>query len=123
MATALTWFEIPTSDLERAVKFYETVLGIQLQREVFGGTPMAIFPASAQEAGGALVLEQGRAPSGGGTLIYLDAAGKLDACLSRVVRAGGLVVSGRTDIGGPGYVAVLRDTEGNMVALHSPRDR
>ena len=84
---------------------------------------MAIFPASAQEAGGALVLEQGRAPSGGGTLIYLDAAGKLDACLSRVVRAGAWSsLAGRTS-GARGTSPILRDTEGNMVALHSPRDR
>ena len=122
MANALTWLEIPTSDLGRAVKFYETVLGIHLKREVFGGTPMAIFPASMEDAGGALVQQLGRAPSGDGTLIYLDAAGKLDACLSRVAAAGGTVVSGRTDIGDPGYIAVLRDTEGNLVALHSPRD-
>jgi len=122
MANALTWFEIPTTDLGRAVKFYETVLGITLKQEVFGGTPMAIFPADLEETSGALVQERGRSPSGGGTLIYLDAAGKLDACLSRVAAAGGTVVSGRTDIGSPGYVAVLQDTEGNLVALHSPRD-
>jgi predicted enzyme related to lactoylglutathione lyase len=122
MANALTWFEIPTHDLDRAVKFYETVLGISLKREVFGGTPMAIFPASREDTSGALVQEAGRTPSTEGTLIYLDAAGRLDDCLARVARAGGAVVSGRTDIGDPGYVAVLRDTEGNLVALHSPRD-
>jgi predicted enzyme related to lactoylglutathione lyase len=121
MANAWTWFEIPTHDLDRAVKFYETVLGISLKREVFGGTPMAIFPASREDASGALVQEAGRTPSTEGTLIYLDAAGKLDDCLARVRQAGGAVVSGRTDIGDPGYVAVLRDTEGNLIALHSPR--
>ena len=45
MANALTWFEIPTQDLDRAVRFYETVLGVHLKREVFGGVPHAIFPA------------------------------------------------------------------------------
>ena len=74
-----------------------------------------------EDASGALVQESGRTPSGEGTLIYLDAGGELDDCLARVGRAGGTVVSGRTDIGGPGYVAVLRDTEGNLIALHSPR--
>ena len=123
MANALTWFEIPTTDLERAVKFYETVLGITLKQEVFGGTPMAIFPAGVQDSQrGAGARRRGARPPRAATLIYLDAAGKLDACLSRVTGAGGSVVSGRTDIGDPGYVAVLRDTEGNLVALHSPRD-
>jgi predicted enzyme related to lactoylglutathione lyase len=122
MANALTWFEIPTVDLDRALRFYETVLDLKLNKEVFGGTPMAIFPHSESNAGGALVQDPKRNPSPDGTLIYLDAAGKLDACIERVRRAGGTLVSPKTDIGDPGFVAVFRDPEGNVVALHSPRD-
>src|SRR5262249_35096182 len=80
------------------------------------------LPRRLEETSRAPVQETGRSPSRGRTLIHPGAAGKLDACLSRVAGAGGTVVSGRTDIGSPGYVAVLQDTEGNLVALHSPRD-
>jgi predicted enzyme related to lactoylglutathione lyase len=123
MANALTWFEIPTLDMDRAVRFYETVLGVTLKREVFGGTPHALFPAGQSDAGGALIHDGLRKPSAEGTLIYLDAAGKLDSCLERLRAAGGVLVLPKTDIGDPGFIAVFRDTEGNAVALHSPRDR
>jgi len=53
--------------------------------------------------------------------VYLNASGKLDACLERVVPAGGAVVMPKTDIGDPGFIAVVRDTEGNLVGLHSER--
>ena len=122
MANALTWFEIPTLDLDRAVRFYETVLAVRLKREVFGGVPHAIFPAGESDASGALIQDGRRKPSADGALIYLDAAGKLDACLDRLRSAGGTLVLPRTDIGAPGFIAVFRDTEGNAVALHSPRN-
>ena len=121
MANALTWFEIPTLDLDRAVHFYEAVLGVRLKREVFGGVPHAMFPAGQSDAGGALIQDGRRKPSSEGTLIYLDVGGKLDACVERVRGAVGTLLMPKTDIGEPGYIAVLRDSEGNSVALHAPR--
>jgi hypothetical protein len=122
MANALTWFEIPTQDLDRAVHFYETVLGVHLKREVFGGVPHALFPAGQSDTGGALIQDGRRKPSAEGTLIYLDAAGKLDDCVERLRGTGGTLMLPKTDIGDPGFIAVFRDSEGNSVALHSPRD-
>jgi predicted enzyme related to lactoylglutathione lyase len=119
---AIHWFEIFVTDLDRAVRFYQTVLGIELRRGVEDGRPMAIF-ASAVEAGvgGALVRDPAREPIDRGVIVYLDANGKLDACLARVERAGGRVVTPKTDIGPPGFIALVRDTEGNLVGLHSER--
>ncbi len=122
MANAINWFEIPTTDLDRAVAFYETVLGVSLKREVFGGVRMAHFPYSGPSpASGALVQDAKRRPSGEGVLIYLNAQGQLDACLERVPTAGGSVLAPKMDIGDPGYIATFRDTEGNVVALHQER--
>ena len=118
---AIHWFEIFVTDFERAVRFYETTLGIQLRRENEDGRPMAIFKPSMEAVGGALVRQPGREPTENGAIVYLDANGKLEASLERVVRAGGKVVMPKTDIGAPGFIALIRDSEGNLVGLHSER--
>jgi len=120
MRNALNWFEIPTTDLDRATRFYETALGVSLRREIFAGTPNAIFSYDKPGVGGALVSDPKRKPSAEGVLIYLDATGKLDPVLGRVPGAGGQVVLGKTSIGPQGFIALIRDSEGNVVGLHAP---
>ncbi len=119
---AIHWFEIFVSDIERATRFYQTLLGVELRRTSEDGHPMAIFASAVENGvGGALVQRAGRAPSDQGVTVYLDANGKLDACVARVERAGGRVVQPKTDIGPPGFIALVRDSEGNLVGLHSER--
>ena len=120
MRNALNWFEIPTTDLDRASRFYERALGIELRREVFAGTPNAFFSYDKPGVGGALIADPHRKPGGDGTLVYLDATGKLDAVLARIPDLGGQVVLPRTSIGPVGFIALVRDTEGNVIGLHSP---
>jgi predicted enzyme related to lactoylglutathione lyase len=118
---AINWFEIPVADMERAVRFYEAVFATVLQREVFGGHDHAIFRAPEPAVAGALVKSPELQPSAAGARIYLDTRGELDACLARVPGAGGAVIVPKTDIGDPGFIAIVRDTEGNAVGLHQPR--
>jgi hypothetical protein len=120
MKSIVNWFEIPTTDLDRATRFYEAMLGSALKREIFGGTPHALI-AGDKGAEGALIFDKKRKPSVEGSLVYLNAKKDLDGCVERAVRAGGRVVLPRTDIGDPGFIAVLADTEGNHVALHQER--
>jgi predicted enzyme related to lactoylglutathione lyase len=119
---AINWFELAVDDLDRARRFYETVLGIQLRPETLGQMPMAMFPSGGGDAvGGALVRDERRRPGAVGTLVYLNANGKLDECAARIEKAGGKVVLPRTDIGEPGHIVLLLDTEGNQVGLHAER--
>ena len=118
---AINWFELPVRDLDRARRFYQAVLGTQLKTESFGGMPMAMFPTGGGDAvGGALVLDERRTP-GGGTIVYLNANGILDQCAGRIEEAGGKVLLPKTDIGDPGHILLLLDTEGNQVGLHAER--
>lgn len=119
MTNAITWFEIPTTDLSRAATFYETILGVTLKRQTFMDVPHAIFSADAG-VGGALIHDTKRKPVADGTVPYLRAP-KLETALDAVASAGGKVVLGATDIGEPGTIALIRDTEGNLVGLHRPR--
>ena len=121
MKHAINWFELPVTDLDRAQRFYEAVLGTRLKTETFGGMPMAMFPSGGDDAvGGALVLDQRRKP-GGDTIVYLNANGILDQCAGRIEQAGGKVLLPKTDIGEPGHILLLLDTEGNQVGLHAER--
>lgn len=117
----INWFELPTLDLARATKFYEVVFERRLKQEAVGPIPMAIFEAKDPSIGGALIRDPARQPSKDGTLVYLNTAGAMNACLGRAVKAGGEVVLPRTDIGPPGFIALIRDTEGNVVGLHEER--
>jgi predicted enzyme related to lactoylglutathione lyase len=116
---SLTWFEIPTANLDRAAKFYETVMGTTLKREVFG-YPLAMFPASREGVTGALVDAPGRKPGPSGTMVYLNCQGELDAAAARVTAAGGELLIPVTAVpGGFGRFALIKDSEGNHVSLHS----
>jgi len=121
MFNAVNWFEIPTANLERAVAFYEAMLGTRLKRAVFGGTEHAMFLADKDGAGGALTSDKRTKPSLEGTLVYLNAKKDIDGCIERATRAGGRIVLPKTDIGDPGFIAIVADTEGNRVALHMER--
>lgn len=121
MPTTINWFEIPVADLDRAQSFYESLLGRTLRRESFGGDPMAIFPYEEPATGGCLTAGPNRAAtSGSGIRIYLDCTPSIDAAISRAVAAGGQVVEPKSELpAGMGFIAHLRDTEGNEVGLHA----
>jgi uncharacterized protein len=120
MSVNAVWFEIPSIDFERAVKFYETVFEVKLQRENIGGA-MAMFPTNPEQAGGAIVEAQtGYAPSATGAVIYLNGGADLAPVLARAAKAGGSVAVPKTALPpGMGHFAHFQDTEGNRVGLHS----
>jgi predicted enzyme related to lactoylglutathione lyase len=117
---AINWFEIATTDIARATRFYELLLDVELRR-MNDGLPMSIFPADESAIHGALVANPQRRPGEGGSTIYLNANGKLDQALARVGGAGGTVVTPKTDIGQHGFIAMIKDTEGNVIGLHAER--
>lgn len=123
MSHAINWFEIPVTDLDRAVAFYATVTGRQLQRMDFGvpGQTEAVFEtADRSERTGSLVQSPQSQPSVLGPLLYLNVEEDLDDCLARVVPAGGSVAQGNTALPpGLGSFAHIIDSEGNRVGLHA----
>jgi uncharacterized protein len=119
MQTKINWFEIPSSDFSRAVRFYETIFDSKLKVEQFGGGPMGIFAGHDGSAGCVIQSEQLR-PDENGTLIYLDATPGMDLILERIEAAGGRVLLKKTALPEEmGYIAHFLDTEGNRLALHA----
>ena len=113
----VNWFEIPVRDMDRAVSFYQTVLGFPLGTMDGPSGPMNIFPG-ADGAAGALTSGDTE-PGQGGVLVYLY-CDDIDAALERAAGAGGSVVQPKTSIGPYGHIGSLIDTEGNRVSLHTP---
>jgi len=121
MKNAISWFEIPVTDYQRAKKFYNTMLGIEIADMPMPEGKYGMFPYDNDNngVGGGLVEMAGVTPSAEGITIYLNGGDDLSAPLSRVEAAGGKVIMPKTDIGENGFMAQLIDTEGNRVALHS----
>lgn len=115
------WFEIPTDDLDRAQRFYETILDTSLARERIGAAEYAMFPYAGQpNTTGALLRMADCEPSVQGSTIYLSLADMRPA-LERIAAHGAEVFLPRTALpGGMGYIAQFRDCEGNRVGLWSP---
>lgn len=118
------WVEVPVANMERAIKFYETVFDFTIERHQMGPLDMGWFPyfEDGLGSGGSLVYhEEYYKPSTDGVLVYFTSrAGDLDVELGRVEKAGGKVLQKKTLIAeGFGFMALLIDTEGNRVAMHS----
>lgn len=120
MENWINWFEIPAADFGRAVNFYKTVLGVEVNEMEMMGSKMGFLPSDGQNVSGAIVQGDDYTPSSDGTLAYLNGGEDLQAPLSRVQDAGGVVIVPKTQISPEfGYFAMFIDTEGNRVALHS----
>ena len=121
MNSPISWFELPTTDLDRATAFYERILGVEMRRQACSGIPMSIFPYVEGNPSGAVVSMPQMLPQDNGTLIYLSAGDDLSVALARVPDAGGSVAMPKTDLGnGIGHIALFIDCEGNRVGLYSP---
>ena len=115
------WVSIPVSDMDRAVAFYGEVFGMKLEPQPFGGGIMAFLPGDPERPGATGMLWKGgddEQPGSGGPTIYFGFDGKFDETLARVEKAGGAVVDGKSQIGQYGFVAHVRDSEGNVIGFH-----
>ena len=120
---AINWFEIPVTNFGRAKKFYETIFDYQMPENQMGPARMGFLLYDFQNGGrgGAIVHNpEFYTPSKNGTLVYLNCDPDLSVVLKRVSAAGGKILEEKTEIGqNLGYWALIEDSEGNRVALHS----
>lgn len=119
---AINWFEIPTTDMQRAKNFYETIFGFELVDANMPGFEMLMFPTDDMGGVGGAIINgaEFNSPSATGTMVYINGNPDLSAILDRVEGAGGTVVMPKTEIDAQiGFMAVFIDTEGNRIGLHS----
>ena len=122
MSHRFVWVDIPVADLERAIGFYRAVLGCEVTREGGPGFTFAVLAHTGSEVGGCLVAASGDAgPSLGGPLVYLNVDGRINDAERAVAANGGRVLQATHPIGPHGHRAIVVDSEGNRVALHSTK--
>jgi predicted enzyme related to lactoylglutathione lyase len=119
-ANPVGWFEIPANDLSRAQAFYEHILGVQLSLHEVGPMKMAWFPMeqNAPGAAGSLVKAEGQSPSQSGTLVYFSVE-DIEGVLKKANDKGGKTLLPKESIGEYGFIALIQDSEGNRVGIHS----
>jgi predicted enzyme related to lactoylglutathione lyase len=120
----LNWFEIPVNDFDRAKQFYNQLFDYEMHDVLAGPNRRGFLPFDQQGGGigGAIVHGPDYIPSQRGCLVYLNAGDDLSILLARVQDAGGQIVQDKTPVSEEsdlGYYAIIRDSEGNRIALHS----
>jgi uncharacterized protein len=118
----INWFQIPATNIDRAIKFYGDLLGVSFHRMEHNGEKHAFFAMDTLETGrtgGEIIQSANNKPAQDGVLIYLNALGGVDTVLGRVEKAGGKILIPKMSIGENGFIAVILDTEENKIGLHS----
>lgn len=115
------WLDIPVADLERACAFYEAVLAIGVQLGGFGEVRIGVLDHE-QGNGGCLVESPEEISSKAGLLVYFNAEGRIRDAVTRAREKGGTIIEGTHPIGPHGFRAIVLDSEGNRIALHSSTD-
>lgn len=118
MAQYVGWFDIPVTDLDRAIGFYSQVLDAKIEK-MHHETSIGVFAHSDNQIGGCLYQDADFLPSGQGPLLYFSVNGRLDAALTQVEALGGKILQPKQSLGQYGFRALVLDSEGNRIALHS----
>ena len=122
MKSMVAIFEIPANDIDRAIKFYENVLSLKIEKVKAGNQEMGILPYENQASIGVLVKSKNDKPGSNGVTIYLNAENKIEQTLSAVEKNGGKIVTPKTaHADDSGFFALFIDSEGNKLGLHSSK--
>lgn len=117
----VVWCDIPVADLDRAIAFYRGVLAIGVDKMDFNGMAFALFEHN-EGNGGCLVSESGYAGNTKGPLIYMNVDRRIRDAVAHVEPLGGKVLEAIHPIGPHGFRALVLDSEGTRIALHSTTD-
>lgn len=122
MKSHIAMFEIPATDISRAVDFYQTILDIKIEKMDIPDMQMGVFPYEEQMVTGVIIKGKGYNPSAEGVTIYLNGGENLQVILDKVDKNGGKVMIPKTaPADGSGFFAIFLDTEGNKIGLNSPQ--
>ncbi|WP_025663062.1 VOC family protein [Aquimarina megaterium] len=121
MKNYISIFEIPATDISRAIEFYQAILDIKIEKMEMPGMEMGIFPYEEQMVTGVIMKGEDFKPSADGVTIYLNGGDNLQVILDKVEKNSGRIIVPKTPHADEsGYFALFLDSEGNKMGLHSP---
>lgn len=116
------WFDIPVKNLDRSVQFYSEVLEMNVLKQSFNEVDFAVLQQE-DGNGGCLVPRGEEVSSNGGILVYFNVQGRIQDAVAKTTANGGEIVLPVHSIGPHGFRAIVLDSEGNRIALHSQVDQ
>lgn len=121
MNSYISIFEIPATDISRAIAFYQAILDIEIEKMEMPGFEMGLLPYENQAVVGVIMKGEGFTPSADGTTVYLNGGENLQMVLDKVEANGGKIMVPKTPHADEsGFFALFLDSEGNKLGLHSP---
>lgn len=121
MSSFISLFEIPATDISRAINFYQSILDVNIEKMEMPGMEMGIFPYENQTVTGVIMKGEDFKPSVDGVTIYLNGGDNLQTILDKVeVNGGKIIVPKTAHADESGFFALFLDTEGNKLGLNSP---
>lgn len=114
------WFDIPVAELKRAADFYSAVLAVKVDIFSEAGFSFAVIEHS--DGNGGCLVPNPADISNKGVMLYLNVNGRIQDAVAKVNLHGGKVLQAVHAIGPHGFRAVVIDSEGNRVVLHSEKD-
>ena len=115
------WLDVPVKDLDRAISFYSAVVDREVNKESFESFEFGVVMHETGNGACLVVMENG-SPSADGILVYFNVDGRIRDAVEKVTQHGGEVLQEVHAIGPHGYRALVLDSEGNRIALHSDSD-
>ena len=118
-------FEIHAENPERAIAFYQGLFGWTFQK--WSG-PMDYWlivtgPDTEKGINGGMIRRMGPAPLEGQAVNAYACTvqiSNLDDCVAKIPAAGGVIALAKMPIPGIGWLAYVKDTEGNIVGIMQP---
>ena len=117
----IVWADVPVADLDRAIRFYAAVLGVAVSKEEMPGFTLGLFYHE-DGNGGCLIVNKDAITSDRGILVYMNVDGRIRDAVAKVSQLDGKIVEPVYSLGPHGFRAIVLDSEGNRLALHSQTD-
>lgn len=122
MKDQIVWLDIPVTVLDRAIIFYSAILAGEVSKQQVEQRSFGVLPHAGTNVSGCLIPSAPEEINHSGMLVYFNVNGRLDDAIAKVTKNGGSIIEEKHAIGAHGFRAIIKDSEGNRIALHSGRE-